>query len=81
MPGEILDYWPIFSILFSSMGISFVFKDYIADMLATVIIKKSKDIRPGTRIKVTGVGVGTTKGDVMDIGLLRTTVKIGRAHV
>jgi small-conductance mechanosensitive channel len=74
MSGEILDYWPIFSILFSSMGISFVFKDYIADLLATVVIKKTKDIKPGTRIKVTGAGLGTTKGDVMDIGLLRTTV-------
>ncbi|UVS68429.1 mechanosensitive ion channel family protein [Nitrososphaera viennensis] len=74
MSGEILDYWPIFSILFSSMGISFVFKDYIADLLATVVIKKTKDIKPGTRIKVTGAGLGTTKGDVMDIGILRTTV-------
>ena len=74
MPGEILDYWPIFSILLSSMGISFVFKDYIADLLATVVIKKTKDIRSGTRIKVTGAGLGTTKGDVMEIGILRTTV-------
>lgn len=75
MSGELLlEYWPIFSILFSSMGISFVFKDYIADLLATVVIKKTRDIKPGTRIKVTGAGVGTTKGDVMDIGILRTTV-------
>ena len=73
MAGEILEYWPIFSILFSSMGISFVFKDYIADLLATLVIKKTKDIRPGNRIKVTGVGVAV-KADIMDIGILRTTV-------
>ncbi len=73
MAGEFLDYWPIFSILFSSMGISFVFKDYIADLLATLVIKKTKDIKPGNRIKVSGVGVNI-KADIMDIGTLRTTV-------
>jgi small-conductance mechanosensitive channel len=71
---EIVSYLPLMSIVFSSMGISFVFKDYIADLLATFVIKKTKDIKPGVRIKVTGLGAGTTKGDIMDIGVLRTTV-------
>ncbi len=70
---EIVSYLPLMSIVFSSMGISFVFKDYIADLLATFVIKKTRDIKPGVRIRVTGVGIAT-KGDIMDIGMLRTTV-------
>lgn len=71
---EIVAYLPLMSVLFSSMGMSFVFKDYIADLIATLVIKKSGDIKPGVRIKVSGVGAGTTKGDIMDVGVLRTTV-------
>lgn len=73
MSAEMLTYIPLMSIIFSSMGMSFVFKDYIADMIATVVIKKTKDIKAGNRIKITAAGI-TTKGDIMDIGLLRTTV-------
>lgn len=71
--SSLVSYIPIMGILFSSMGISLVFKDYIADVLATLVIKKTGDIRPGNRIKVTAAG-GTTKGDIMHIGALRTTV-------
>ncbi len=63
---------PLLSV-FSSLGLSFVFKDYIADLIATVVIKKTKDIKIGNRIKITSGG-SVTKGDIMDIGLLRTTV-------
>jgi len=63
---------PLLSV-FSSLGLSFVFKDYIADLIATVVIKKTKDIKIGNRIKITSGGA-VTKGDIMDIGLLRTTV-------
>lgn len=63
---------PLLSI-FSSLGMSFVFKDYIADLIAAAVIKKTKDIKIGNRIKITGGG-STTKGDIMDIGILRTTV-------
>jgi len=63
---------PLLSI-FSSLGMSFVFKDYIADLIATIVIKKTKDIKVGNRIKVTNGG-HTTKGDIMEIGVLRTTV-------
>ncbi len=52
---------------------SFVFKDYIADLIATVVIKKTKDIKIGNRIKITNGGA-VTKGDIMEIGILRTTV-------
>jgi small-conductance mechanosensitive channel len=73
MSTEILGYIPLLSIVFSSMGISFVFKDFIADLVASMVIKKIKDIRVGNRIKISAGG-GMTKGDIMEIGLLRTTV-------
>jgi small-conductance mechanosensitive channel len=74
MAEEIIAYVPLLSIVFSSMGMSFVFKDYIADLVSTVVIKKTKDIKPGNRIKISAAGLPTTKGDIMHIGLLRTTV-------
>jgi small-conductance mechanosensitive channel len=52
---------------------SFVFKDYIADLIATVVIRKTKDIKVGKRIKVSNGGA-VTKGDIMEIGMLRTTL-------
>lgn len=66
-------YLPLMSALFSSVGISFVFKDYVADLVATMVIKKTKDIKVGNRIKMNN-GSYITKGDIMEIGLLRTTV-------
>lgn len=73
MAEEIITYLPLLGVVFSSMGMSFVFKDYIADILANFVIRKTKDIRVGSRIKITAAGI-TTKGDVMHIGLLRTTL-------
>lgn len=73
MPEELYTYLPLMSALFSSAGISFVFKDYIADLVATLVIKKTKDIKVGNRIKISSGG-STTKGDIMEIGILRTTV-------
>ena len=55
------------------MGLSFVFKDFIADLVASMVIKKIKDIKVGNRIKISSGGA-MTKGDIMEIGLLRTTV-------
>jgi small-conductance mechanosensitive channel len=73
MATEILGYIPLLSIVFSSMGFSFVFKDFIADLIASMVIKKIKDIKVGNRIKISSGGA-MTKGDIMEIGLLRTTV-------
>lgn len=70
--GDLVAILPLLSI-FSSLGMSFVFKDYIADLIATVVIRKTKDIRVGNRIKITSGGA-ITKGDIMEIGILRTTV-------
>jgi small-conductance mechanosensitive channel len=73
MAEELYTYLPLMSALLSSAGISFVFKDYIADLVATLVIKKTKDIKVGNRIKISSSG-STTKGDVMEIGMMRTTV-------
>jgi small-conductance mechanosensitive channel len=70
--GDLITILPLLSI-FSSLGMSFVFKDYIADLIATIVIKKTKDIRVGNRIKVSNGG-HVTKGDIMEISMLRTTV-------
>src|SRR5262245_45889587 len=69
---DLVEILPLLSV-FSSLGMSFVFKDYIADLIATIVIRKTKDIKVGNRIKVSN-GVTMTKGDIMEIGLLRTTV-------
>ncbi|HEV8405897.1 MAG TPA: hypothetical protein VGQ13_08325 [Nitrososphaera sp.] len=73
MSEELVAYLPLLLTGFSSMGISLVFKDYIADLLATMVIKRTKDIKIGNRIKINSGGV-VTKGDIMEIGILRTTV-------
>jgi small-conductance mechanosensitive channel len=70
--ADLIAILPLLSV-FSSLGLSFVFKDYIADLIATIVIKKTKDIKIGNRIKISSGGA-VTKGDIMDIGLLRTTV-------
>lgn len=70
--GDLVAILPLLSV-FSSLGMSFVFKDYIADLLATVVIRKIKDIKAGTRIKISSGGA-VTKGDIMEIGILRTTL-------
>lgn len=74
MSADIGAYLPQLGIIFSSMGASFVFKDYIANLVSTLVIKRSKDIKVGKRVKINVPGVPTTKGDIMDIGILRTTV-------
>ncbi len=73
MSVDLYAYIPLLSIVFSSMGISFVFKDFIADLVASMVIKKNRDIKVGNRIKIHSGGT-ITKGDIMEIGLLRTTV-------
>jgi len=73
MSEDLVAYLPLLLTGFSSMGISLVFKDYIADLLATMVIKRTKDIKIGNRIKINSGGV-VTKGDIMEIGILRTTV-------
>jgi small-conductance mechanosensitive channel len=73
MADDLMAYLPLMSALFSSAGMSLVFKDYIGDLVATMVIRKTKDIKSGNRIKISTAG-STVKGDIMEIGMLRTTV-------
>ncbi|MEM4747290.1 MAG: mechanosensitive ion channel [Archaeoglobaceae archaeon] len=59
--------------LASALGISFVLKDYIASIIAGIIFKKVKHIKPNTRIKILTNPV--IKGDVLSVGILRTTLR------
>jgi len=65
-------YIPMLSIAVSTLGISVVFKDYVASLLAGIVIRKVKHIRPGGRIKL--IGTPSIKGDIIDVGPLRTTL-------
>src|SRR5712692_8011250 len=73
MSIDLESYIPFLSIVISTMGVSFVFKDFIGDLLATMVIKKTGDIKVGKRIKIMVPG-NITKGDIMEISLMRTTV-------
>src|SRR5713101_4734127 len=52
MSIDLESYIPFLSIVISTMGVSFVFKDFIGDLLATMVIKKTGDIKVGKRIKI-----------------------------
>lgn len=65
-------YIPLMSIVVSTLGISVVFKDYVASILAGIVLRKVKHISPGRRIKL--IATPTIKGDIIDVGLLRTTL-------
>ncbi|MEM2122326.1 MAG: hypothetical protein QXE79_01685 [Candidatus Bathyarchaeia archaeon] len=62
----------VLSILASTLGVSWIVKDYIASFLAGLIIRVVKQIRPGRRIKV--FTTPPIKGDVVKIGLFRTSL-------
>jgi len=61
-----------FITLLSLLGVSFVFRDYLASFLAFLVLKAKREIREGVRIKV--LDTRPIKGDVLKIGLLRTTI-------
>lgn len=63
----------ILATVLGTMGFSLAFKDYIASFMAGLIFKRVKHIRPDTRVKILGVPV--IKGDIVEIGWLRTTLK------
>lgn len=58
--------------LVSALGFSFVLKDYVASIIAGIIFRKVKHIRPNRRIKVLTNPI--IKGDIVEIGWLRTTL-------
>ncbi|MBS7643625.1 hypothetical protein KEJ26_03510 [Candidatus Bathyarchaeota archaeon] len=60
------------SLVFSALGFSLVLKDYIASVLAGLVMRHVKHILPGRRVKILVTPV--IKGDVVSIGLIRTTL-------
>lgn len=62
----------LFGVLTSTMGVSLVFKDYMASLLAGVIMRRVRNIQPGVRVKILGNPV--IKGDIIAVGPVRTTM-------
>ena len=65
----------VIGVIFSGMGSAFVLKDYIASILAGIIIRRQrsgKHIKVGGRVKILTTPV--IKGDILKVGPLRTTL-------
>ena len=70
-----VDYTPLIpylGIILSTLGISVVFRDYVASIIAGVVLKYVKNIKTGGRIKI--IVNPAIKGDVISIGTIRTTL-------
>ena len=63
----------VLATLLGTMGFSLAFKDYTASLMAGIIFKRARRIKPGTRVKVLTSPI--IKGDIETIGWLRTTLK------
>ncbi|MBI2126775.1 MAG: hypothetical protein HYU02_05620 [Thaumarchaeota archaeon] len=63
---------PVVSILISTLGVSVIFKDYVGSMIAGIVLRYVKHIKSARRIKI--IANPIIKGDVIDIGPLRTTL-------
>lgn len=63
----------ILATLLGALGFSLAFKDYIASLMAGIIVRRVKSIKTSTRVKILASPV--VKGDIMNIGWLRTTLK------
>ena len=62
----------IFALVFSALGVSVVLRDYIASVIAGVVIRVTWHTKPGRRIKIL-IGPTPMKGDVLKVGVLSTT--------
>lgn len=62
----------LIGILASTLGISWVVRDYIASLIAGAMIRIVKQIKPGRRIKV--FTSPPLKGDVIHVGWFRTSL-------
>lgn len=69
----------IFALVFSALGVSVVLKDYIASVIAGIVVRITWHVKPGRRIKILiAPGGFTMKGDIRKVGLLSTTfVEVG----
>ena len=62
----------IFALVFSALGVSVVLRDYIASVIAGIVIRVTWHTKPGRRIKIL-IGPTPMKGDVLKVGVLSTT--------
>lgn len=61
------------TVLFSAIGLTFLFKTYLENLVAGFIIRRAGDMRQGTRIKLL-IAPQVIKGDVVSVGPVRTTL-------
>jgi hypothetical protein len=64
----------ILSVLIATTGISLVFKDYLASLLGGIILRRIRQVKPGVRVKALVAPAITIKGDVISVGVVRTTL-------
>ena len=64
---------PIFTILLSTVGLTFLFQSVFQNFIASLIIRRSGNIRVNTRLKIL-TQPQVIKGDVVKVGPVRTTL-------
>lgn len=65
---------PLIGILVATTGLGLVFRDYLASLLAGLILRTNRKIKPGARIKVMVQPNMVLKGDIISIGPIRTSL-------
>ena len=59
-------------LVLSTLGLTVLMKDFVNSIVAGLVVRRVKHIRPKRRIKI--LGAHTIKGDVISIGPIRTTL-------
>lgn len=65
---------PLIGILVATTGLGLVFRDYLASLLAGIILRANRKVKPGARVKVMVQPNMVLKGDVISIGPIRTSL-------
>jgi len=58
--------------VFSTVGVTFIAKDYIASLLGGLMMRKDARIKPGTRVKI--MVTPSLKGDIEKVGWVRSSL-------
>jgi hypothetical protein len=64
---------PILALVFSALGVSVVLKDYIASVIAGIVIRATWHAKSGRRIKIL-IAPSGIKGDIVQVGVLSTAL-------
>ncbi|MBI4234464.1 MAG: hypothetical protein HY686_08490 [Chloroflexi bacterium] len=62
------------SVLFSTLGLSFVLRSFIENLVSGFLLRRMGNLRPGRRVKLLLLSVPPLKGDVGAIGPFHTTL-------